>query len=376
MVNWITSFIDRKKFFASEPDVHLIIYTSDVFNFGINRDRVSTISSVLLSLNSAKVTYEVYFLNDLSNCSLLGNEEVFRWLFDMFYVKLNKGKMNFIFSYDFVINNPQFVNEFFNYFSKQMVVGRERASKVVGRVVCNKIGQFRDVLLNIGLTERFDILYLVSYEDCSLDFSRLREEFTALTKDRVFSFHIDYDFNFIKTGKLSNYFSFLKNFLVFYLEDLIKSGCRIWTFDNMLSLKGAHCFAGDCIKNNFIIDFSGNVFLCLKSVLGGDPFVRLGNVLESGVGAKNVLDWFLTNRSRKELLKRQEESKLCNCEYWNLCHHGCVFISYNYEKSKCFDFFRFLVEEAHPLYVNIRKELLKQKLCGYLSYCNNVLKGG
>lgn len=377
-MKWITSFIDRKKFFDSEPDIHLIIRAVDIFNFGFDKNNIGVINSVLLALNSTKTTYNVYFLEDLSisNYSLLDNEDIFRWLFDLFYIRLNKNKLNFVFNCNFIVNNSQFVNKFFDYFSKQTLLNERKAFKIVGKVVCYNLEQFKDILLNVSLTEQFNVLYLVSHDDCNLDFSKVKEDFIALAKDRMFSFYVDYDFNFVKMGDLRSYFSFLKNFLAFYLGDLIKLGCRIWTFDNMLSLKGTHCFAGDCVKNNFIIDLSGNVFLCLKSVLSGKPFIRLGNIFEDKVDIKNVLDWFLVNEFRKKLLKQQEGSKLCNCVYWNLCHQGCVFMEYGYEKDNCFNFFEFLTKEARPIYMNIRREAMKQELRGYLSYYNNIFKGG
>lgn len=377
-MKWIISFIDRKKFFDSEPDVHLIIRAVDIFNFGFDKSNVDVINSVLLSLNSTKTTYNVYFLEDLGvrNCSLLSNEDIFRWLFDLFCIRLNKNKLKFVFSYNFIVNNSHFLDKFFDYFSKQMLLNRKKSLEIVGNVVCYNLEQFKDVLLNVKLTDQFSIFYFVPYDDCNLDFLKVREDLITLAKDRMLSFYVDFDFNFIKTGDLRSYFSFLKNFLVFYLEDLIKLGCRIWTFDSMLNLKGTHCFAGDCVKNNFIIDFSGNVFLCLKSVLSGGPFIRLGNIFEDKVDNKNVLDWFLSNRFRKKLLKRQEEDRLCSCDYWDLCHQVCVFMERSYETNDCVKFFEFLAKEAYPIYMSIRREAVKQELGRYLSYYNNILKGG
>ncbi|MEM3986838.1 MAG: hypothetical protein QXR39_08685 [Candidatus Methanomethylicia archaeon] len=361
----IKSFYKKQKFFEQKPDIYLVLTPEELVQFF--KDPLYLIRFINGCISPFKNEKSTFYLVIRSNklgriefrdvevktfCEVLLKEVPFRPWFD----------------YNFVCNNPELVNSI-SYSLRELILHSKYQGKFTGTLYCNSVNDLIDILTNFSIQPDFSVFFLVEKDTGPNCFDKLKKIFTEnfTYKNVPFSLYVDYDYSYFETGSLDNFFEFLKVFLDFYLTELGYKNIHIWTFEYLLGTsEPPHCFTGDCTLNNVVIDFSGSVYSCLKSVLYGKPLVKFGNLFE--VKEDKVL-WLLNHQERTKMIDLHS-LKLCECTYWDKCHGCCPFNKI--ERVGCREFFEYLDRTGKEKYALLAKYRLKEKVKNFQKWVESL----
>lgn len=352
----VKSFYKKQSFFDQEPDIYLVLNPNELIRFFEDSSYlVKFVDECILPFKSENSTFYLVIRSDNSGRIEFHDAEVKRFC----EILLEKAPFRPWFDYNFACNNPDLVN-FVSYSLRELILRNKYRRNFTGTLYCNSVNDLIDILTNFNIQPDFSVFLLIGKDIRPDSFNELKTFFLESFNYRAnmpFSLYVDYDYSHFETRSLSSFFEFLKAFLDFYLTELGYKNVYIWTFEYLLGTsESPHCFTGDCILNNVVIDFSGSVYFCLKSVLYGKPLVRFGNFFE--VKEDKVL-WLLNHRERAKLIE-QLNLKLCECAYWDKCHGCCPFSEM--ERTGCQDFFEYLDRTGKEKYALIAKYRLKEKI--------------
>lgn len=348
----------KQKFFEQNPDIYLVLTPDELFQFF--RDPSYLIEYINECISPFKNENSTFYLVIRSNASRkieFCDVEVKKFC----EVLLEKVPFRPWFDYDFVYNNPELVNSIL-YFFRELILRSGYQKKFTGTLYCNSVDNLIDILTSFNFQPDFSIFLLVGNDVGSDCFDKLKKSFLenlVYGRNVPFFLYVDYDYSCFEVKNLDNFFKFSKALLDFYLTELAYKNVYIWTFEYLLSnSEPPHCFTGDCTLNNVVIDFSGSVYSCLKSVLYGKPLIKFGNLFEV---KEDKIMWLLNHQERIKMIN-QHSVKLCECIYWDKCHGCCPFNEI--ERTGCRDFFEYLEKIGKEKYALLVRYRLKDKIKG------------